>query len=87
MDGIHLSQGLMTYSQINSERSLLSKDTLNHSKIKDKGISDFTMKTFKKEPIITGTKGWRPATSPQLRPAAVLYWPRLKLEKIVGAFK
>ena len=66
MGGIDLTQELITYSQINSEGRLLGGDTINHSKTEERGISDFTKKTFEEEPIVTGTKGWCLVLPPNL---------------------
>ena len=51
MDAINLNQGFTTHSQINSARKFLSKNIINYSSIKDKGIPSFTKKTVKIESI------------------------------------
>lgn len=84
MDGINLNRGLITHSRNNSRRKLLSKSTINCSRIKDKGISSFKKKTFKKESMLTGTFGpeWF-STHTQFRPVVIAHWCRLKIEKII----
>ena len=51
MDVINLNQGFTTHSQINSARKFLSKNNINYSTMKDKGIPSFMKKIFKIESI------------------------------------